>query len=286
VKELPKISVVTVCYNSEHTIQQTIDSVVNQAYPNLEHIIVDGGSKDKTLDIVRRYPHLLWSSAKDKGIYDAMNKGIQRSCGEIVVMLNSDDCFRDGALLTVGRAFQKNPDWDGLFGDIIYVDGENREIYRREEAKFDYDVLRFGKVCYVIHPTLFLKKAIHNKIGLYSDQYINCADYDLILKLGRTGCKIGHVPEYLVDFRYHDFGQGSDKRVMQNVSRESKRLMLEHGLPAGIRGEIIAVYYRAKRQVQKLIYRGKVDFIPGHIHLKKHMREKTKFTSNAMPQSP
>jgi glycosyltransferase involved in cell wall biosynthesis len=281
----PKISVITVCFNSERTIRQTIDSVLDQHYPSLEHIIVDGGSKDSTLDIVRKYPHLLWSSEKDNGIYDAMNKGIRRATGDIVVMLNSDDCFREGALLHVARAFQEHPEWDGLFGDIVYVDGQNQEIYRREEAVFDYDVLRFSKVCYVIHPTLFLKRELHDRVGLYSDQYVNCADYDLILKLGRAGSKIGHVRQYLVNFRYHDFGQSADKRVMENVAREGKKLRHEHGLPGGWVGDFISFYFRAKRQAQKLLYRGKIDLVPGHVFLKKHMREKTNFTSNSMPQT-
>jgi glycosyltransferase involved in cell wall biosynthesis len=286
VNSLPKVSVVTVCYNSARTIKETLDSVMKQNYPGLEHIIIDGGSKDATLDIVRQYPHLLWSSEKDKGIYDAMNKGIRKATGDVVVMLNSDDCFRDGALMKVGQAFRENPNWDGLFGDIVYVDGENQEIFRREEALFDYDVLRFSNVCYVIHPTLFLKRTVHEKCGLYaSDQYINCADYDLILKLGREGCRIGHLRDYLVNFRYHDYGQAADQRVMENVSRERRKLMMEHGFPGGLKGQLLVAYYRTKRQVQKLIHRGKVDFIPGHVHLRKHMRAKTKFSSNAMHSS-
>jgi glycosyltransferase involved in cell wall biosynthesis len=278
---LPKISVITVCYNSERTIQQTIESVESQAYPNLEHIIVDGASKDRTLEIVRQYQHLLWSSEKDTGIYDAMNKGIRRATGDVVVMLNSDDCFREGALLKVGQAFQQNPDWNGLFGDIVFVDAESKEIFRRAEAVFDYDVLRFSKVCYVIHPTLFLKKSVHDRLGLYAaENYVNCADYDLILKIGRAGLKIGHVPAYLVNFRYHNHGQSADLRVMANVARESLKLMKEHGFPGGFKGDVISLYYRSKRQLQKFVYRGKFDLVPGHVHLKKHMREKTEFSSN------
>jgi glycosyltransferase involved in cell wall biosynthesis len=282
---LPKISVVTVCYNSAHTIRETIESVGNQRYSNLEHIIVDGGSTDSTLAILRDYPDLLWWSEKDKGVYDAMNKGIGKATGEIVVMLNSDDCFRDGALLKVGQAFQANPTWDGLFGDIVYVDGQNREIFRRAEALFDYDVLRFSGVCYVIHQTLFVKRNLHQRLGLYrAEEFLSCADFDFILKLGRAGCRIGHVSEYLVNFRYHDYGQSADSRMVQNIVRERLRLMAEHGAPSGLKGSIFALFYRGKRQAQKLFYRGRIDFIPGRFHLKKHMRTETKFSSNVLPK--
>ena len=87
-----------------------------------------------------------------------MNKGIERASGEIIAILNGDDCYREGALSKVATAFERNPEWDGLFGDIVYVDGQGGEIFRRYEAAYDYDVLRFGSVCYVIHPTLFVKE--------------------------------------------------------------------------------------------------------------------------------
>src|SRR5437870_10412587 len=122
-----KISVVSPCLNSIHTIRETIESVRTQDYSHVEHIVMDGGSTDGTLDILRQYPHLIWVSEKDEGHYHAMNKGIETATGEVVVILNADDCFRPGTLRTVGQAFSIHRDWDGLFGDIVYVDGEGRE---------------------------------------------------------------------------------------------------------------------------------------------------------------
>src|SRR5215213_8585775 len=112
--QLPKISVITACYNSAHTIRETIESVLKQNYSHLEHIVIDGGSTDATLGIIKEHPHVILASEKDEGVYDAMNKGIRRATGEIVVMLNSDDCFCEGVLAKVGLAFAENPDWDGL----------------------------------------------------------------------------------------------------------------------------------------------------------------------------
>jgi len=278
---LPKISIVTPSFNSIHTIRETIESVRAQNYPNLEHIVVDGGSKDGTVELLKEYPHLRWISEKDEGHYHAMNKGIEMSTGEIVNILNADDCFRPGALEAVGAAFVKHPEWDGLFWDIVYVNGDGEEIYRREEAKFDYNVLRFSGVCYVIHQTLFVKKSLHDRLGLYKHkEFLNSADFDFILELGRTKCCIGHVPALLVNYRYHEHGQSADLRVIRNMQREGAIIRRAHGVPEGLAWKALRVIYRTKRQAQKLVYRRKLDLRPGHWILKKHMKAATSFTSN------
>jgi glycosyltransferase involved in cell wall biosynthesis len=278
--KFPKISVVTPCFNSQHTIRETLESVLQQNYPNFEHIVIDGGSQDGTLSIIRDFPHLIWESQKDEGHYHAMNKGIERATGDVVVILNADDCYRPGAFQTVGQAFLDHPDWDGLFGDIIYVDGGSKEIYRRVEAKFDYNILRFS-IDYVIHPTLFVKKAVYNRLGLFRHrQYLNCCDYEFILRLGKERCTIGHVPFFLVNYRYHQHGQSADLRVTRNMAKESARIQDEYGCPRGALRPIVKNVYRVKRQWQKLIHRGTVDFIPGHWKTKSHMQAKTEFSSN------
>ena len=104
-----KISIVTPTFNSAPTLRETIESVLAQDYENWEHIVMDGGSTDGTVDILRSYPHLQWVSEKDKGHYHAMNKGIERATGDVIVILNGDDCYREGALSKVAEAFQKNP---------------------------------------------------------------------------------------------------------------------------------------------------------------------------------
>ncbi len=277
----PTISVVTPTFNSIATLRETIESVRGQCYPNLEHLVIDGGSQDGTVDVLKQYAHLRWISERDEGHYHAMNKGIQMATGEIVNILNADDCYRPGVLEKVGRAFAEHPDWDGLFGDIVYVDGQGREIYRREEALFDYDVLRFSGVCYVIHQTLFVRKAVHDRLGLYRHKdFLNSCDYDFILSMGRAGCRIGHLPELLINYRYHEHGQSADLRVTGNMARESAIILKGHGVPGGARGKVLRAWYRGKRQLQKLRYRGRCDLVPGTWLLRKHMRARTKFTSN------
>ena len=277
---LPKITVVTPSFNGAATIRDTIESVARQDYPAVEHIVMDGGSTDATVDILKEYPQLIWKSERDEGHYHAMNKGIESATGEVVAVLNADDCYRPGALRKVGEAFAANPDWDGLFGDVVFVDGSGREIYRREEAVFDYDVLRFG-IGYVIHPTLFVKKSIYTKLGAFRYKVLkNSADFEFVLRLGQAGCKIGHVPELLVDYRWHVQGQSADARIQANMARESRMVQMEHGLPDGLRGRILGAMVRGKRQLQKLRYRGKCDLVSGKWKLRKHMHEKTAFSSN------
>ena len=280
-RSLPKISVVTPTFNGITTLRETIESVLAQDYPNWEHIVIDGGSTDGTLDVLRSYDHLRWVSEKDEGHYHAMNKGIERASGEIIAILNADDCYREGALAKVADAFAKNPQWDALFGDVVYVDAESNEIFRREEACYDYDVLRFGSVCYIIHPTLFVKKSVYQRIGAYRyDKFLNCCDLDFILRLGRNGCRIGHIPHLLANYRVHEYGQSADRRVWRNMNRESLAIRKEHGFPGGVTGKFLELFAKVKRQYQKLSYRGKVDLISGKWPLKKHMRAKTTFSSN------
>jgi glycosyltransferase involved in cell wall biosynthesis len=278
---LPRISVITPTFNGATTIRETIESVCRQKYSNLEHLVLDGGSTDGTVDIVREYPHIQWTSQKDEGHYDAMNKGIQQSTGDIVAILNSDDCYRDGALLKIGRAFQEHPDWDGLFCDVIFVDEKSKTIFGRKEAGYDYDVLRFGTVCYIVHPTLFLKKATYERLGAYRHrEFLNCCDVDLILRLGQNHCRIGHIPEYLVNYRFHEHGQSADMRVKRNMEAECLRIRRAHGCPSGLLGKLAGGYGRVRRQFQKLVHRGSCDLVPGQWMLQKHMRERTTFSSN------
>lgn len=279
--ELSKISVVTPSFNSVSTIAGTIQSVLNQDYGNWEHIVVDGGSQDGTLAVLERHPRLVWVSEKDEGHYHAMNKGIARATGDVVVILNADDCFRPGALRKVAAAFQSNPAWDALFGDVVFVDGAGREIYRREEAGYDYKILLYG-VDYICHQALFVRKAVYERLGGYRHkEFLNSADYEFKLRLGRAGCRVGHLPELLVDYRYHAQGQSADLRIIRNMIQEAVIIRREHGNPGGWRGRCLRIVFKAKRQMQKLWFRHTCDLIPGTWRLKSHLRDKTQFSSNA-----
>jgi glycosyltransferase involved in cell wall biosynthesis len=279
--DLPRISVVTPSFNSFATIAGAIESVRRQDYANWEHLVIDGGSNDGTVDVLKRCSHLVWSSEKDEGHYHAMNKGIARASGDVVVILNADDCFRPGAFRKVAEAFGKNPAWEALFGDVVFVDNTGHEIYRREEAVYDYKVLLYG-VDYICHQALFVRKGIYERLGAYRHKdFLNSADYEFKLRLGRTGCRAGHLPELLVDYRYHARGQSADRRVIRNMIQEAVIIRREYGNPGGWRGACLRVVFKARRQFQKLRWRHKCDLIPGTWRLKPHLRDKTAFSSNA-----
>jgi len=276
-----KISIVTPAFNSASTLRATIESVRTQDYSDWEHIVMDGGSTDGTMELLQSFTHLKWVSDKDNGHYDAMNKGIARASGEIIVILNADDCFRPGALRTAAEGFEKNPSWDALFGDVLYVDGTGQPIYKREEAGYDYKVLLYG-LDYICHQTMFVRKKVYERLGAYRQaEFRNSADYEFKLRLGRNGCRVGHVPALLVNYRYHDRGQSADKRIIQNMMRETAVIRREHGNPGGWRGRALTIFYKAKRQGQKLLVRHTCDLIPGTWRLKAHLREKTEFSSNS-----
>jgi len=276
-----RISVVTPCFNSFATLRQTIESLQRQDYPDWEHVVIDGGSTDGTLDLLKSFPHLRWTSEKDQGHYHAMNKGIERASGELVVILNADDCFRPGALRRVAADFQQHPEWDALFGDVVFVDAQDRKIYQREEAAYDFKVLLYG-LDYICHQTLFVRKTVYQRIGMYRYQeFSNAADYEFKLRLGRSGCRVGHVPALLVDYRYHAHGQSADRRIIRNMLEETARIRREYGNPGGWGGACLQVVFKIKRQVQKLLRRGKCDLVPGTWRLRSHLRDQTEFSSNA-----
>lgn len=275
-----KITVVTPCFNSEHTICETLASVAQQEHPHVEHLVMDGGSKDGTLGILKEFPHLQWFSEKDEGHYHAMNKGIALATGEAVAILNADDCYCPGILAKVAAAFTAHPEWDALFGDIIFVDGDGREIFRREEACWDPQIVRFG-FGLANHQALFVRKRTYERLGLLRHKdFKNCCDYEFLVRLAHHKCRVGHIREYVVRYRYHQFGQSADERIVANMHRESTAIRAEYGVPGGTVGKLLGKYARLKRQVEKLFLLGKMDLVPGRTHLARHMRAQTTFSSN------
>jgi len=276
----PLLSIVTPTFNSVATVEETIRSVMDQGDVTVEHIVMDGGSTDGTIEILKKYPHIRWFSEKDEGHYHAMHKGVLESSGRYFCILNSDDYFRPGALAAIAGKLKDDVTLDGVFGDVVFIDNDGNELYRREEACFDYDVLRFA-LGYVIHPTFFLAKDLYLKIGGFRYKELkNCADYDLILRAGKSTQKIGHVNFLLVNYRFHIQGQSADRRIQKNMAKEAALLKKEHGKSDGLAGKFQEVFYKGKRQLQKLFLRGKIDLISGKFHLRKVMRDKCDFSSN------
>ena len=180
----PLVSIVTISLNSEDHIEETIKSVLSQDYPNIEYWIIDGGSTDKTLEIVRGYEDRLhWISEPDKGISDAMNKGIELSNGEIIAHLHSDDTYLPGTISKVVNLFYDNPDTKWLFGNANCVDKKGR--VRRGIIFFNrYSYKYLKKAQIIFHQTVFVKREIFDAIGLFEIKYKYAMDYDMWLRIG------------------------------------------------------------------------------------------------------
>ena len=177
----PLISIITVVFNGSKTLKQTIDSVLSQNYKNIEYIVIDGGSTDGTLDIIKKYERHInyWISEPDKGLYDAMNKGISKANGEIIGMINSDDWYEDNAVELIVDAFQKHPEKKIFHGDRYDVLKNGSKSVRKfdsSEWKFIYHGMIYN------HPSMFVHKDIY-KVNRYNIKLKALSDYQFVLKM-------------------------------------------------------------------------------------------------------
>lgn len=199
-----KVSIITTTFNSASTIRDTINSIIAQDYANIEHIIVDGASKDDTMDIVRSYGSKISRiiSEPDKGIYDAMNKGIRSATGDIVGILNSDDFFTSTDVVsTVIDSFTQN-DIDALYGDIHFVrpDNLNKPVRYYSSKIFKPSLFRYGFM--PAHPSFYMKKSCYDLYGLYALDYKIASDYDLLIRyLYKYKVKHQYIPKDFVTMR-------------------------------------------------------------------------------------
>lgn len=198
-----KISIITATYNSAPTIRDTLTCIAGQEYPDIEHIIIDGLSKDNTLAIVSEYPHVVKViSEKDNGIYDAMNKGVQLATGEVVGILNSDDFYDHHQVLTkVMKAFS-DPAVDAVYGDLQYVKQHNIHAVTRTWRSGHFKKKYFYYGWMPPHPTFFVRRKIYDQAGLFNTSLRSAADYELMLRiLLKHGVNVQYIPEVLVKMR-------------------------------------------------------------------------------------
>lgn len=228
-----KISIVTVSYNSEKTIEQTIQSVIGQRYKNKEYIIIDGGSTDGTIDIIQRYSQQLsyWCSEPDEGIYDAMNKGLRHVTGDVVAFLNSDDWYEPDILQRVAGYFKDN-EIDCLAGGVYLV--LNDRIFEDDIRCHTEEDIHFFMI--YRHPAFFCKKDVFSRIGAFNKKYKIAADYDFALRVHNAGYRIMETPEIFTNFRR----DGLSAIQFYKGKREIKEIALgnigEHEI--GLRDEI------------------------------------------------
>lgn len=228
----PKVSIITVCYNSERTIEDTLQSVLNQSYPNIEYIVIDGVSTDNTLSIINKYKDKITTivSEKDNGIYDAINKGIHLATGDIIANLNSDDFYIDNNVIAdVVATFEKEKTAT-LYADLYYVDAvDTNKIVRYWKSK-QYKEGLFLKGWMPPHPTFFVKKEVYQKYGLFDLQFKSAADYEIMLRfVHRFKTSIAYLPRVIVKMRVGGVSNASLKNRIK-ANQEDRKAWEVNGL--------------------------------------------------------
>lgn len=228
---LPTITIVTPSYNQASFLEATIRSVLDQGYPNLEYIIMDGGSTDGSVDIIRRYADRLtfWVSEPDKGQADAIFRGFEKGSGTILGWLNSDDCLLPGALEQVGRYFQSHPETDCAVGGCVIVDAHGNLLKDRQGfPDFTYGVrVTFNSLLYCgcgfNQPASFWRREAFFSTGGFDRSLRFCFDYDLFIRLARRA-PFGRIDAFLACFRMHEESKTS---TLQDVRHEENVLLWE-----------------------------------------------------------
>lgn len=215
-----KISIITVCYNSGKTIEDTFKSVQSQSYKDIEYIVIDGGSKDNTLEFINQYKEIIDYSVseKDNGLYDAMNKGIEKATGDVIGFLNSDDLFCDDmAVEKVMNVFNENSKIDSVYADIYYVDQNNTDKIVRKWITGKQKT--FKKGWHPAHPTLYIKKKVYNQYGGFNLKFKLASDFEIMLRfIEKYKISTIYLPEPLIKMRLG----GETNKSVENIFRQNK----------------------------------------------------------------
>lgn len=221
----PLVSIITPSLNQGKFLEQTILSVLNQSYPNIEYIIIDGGSTDHSADIIKRYASRLayWVSEKDNGQSDAINKGLKHSSGQIVAYLNSDDVYAPDAVANIVDAFNKHPEMAMIYGKCININEQGEHLSEALGGTITYYKLLTGTMLPSIHqPTCFFNRGVINRNPMFNSHLKYGMDYELILWILQRN-KILFIDSLIAYFRYHS----SSKTVSQTLPMYEEKMRIQ-----------------------------------------------------------
>lgn len=219
----PLVSIVTPSLNSAQFIRQTIESVAAQDYPRIEHVVMDGGSTDGTLEILASFPHLTVFSARDRGAADAINRGFEHTHGEYFSYLNSDDVLLPGAISAAVEALDRAPETGAVYGDAWWIDEHGRQI--GAYPVHDFDSSRLGRECFICQPASLLRRGAFDKAGRLDPDLDLTFDYELWMRLARI-CPVRRIHAPLAHSRMHGSNKSLGRRA--EVFRETFSILQRH----------------------------------------------------------
>jgi glycosyltransferase involved in cell wall biosynthesis len=246
----PLVSIITVTYNAQNSLLQTMKSVFSQTYLNIEYLIIDGGSTDGTVDVIREHESKItsWLSEKDGGIYDAMNKGIRLAKGELIGMINAGDYYEPDAVESMVEAYIHNKGY-GIFHGNINLLNEDGTFFKLKKPNTDLSL--FYKGMSLFHPTFFVQKSVYEKIGLYDLQFSIAADFDFILRNYLLGTKFYYVDQVIADFKQG----GVSVRNKTKTNIECRDILYKNGYSKDI-VEPVFKRWQAIHRKQKILDAG------------------------------
>ena len=260
-KPLPKVSIVTPSFNQAPFLEQTLRSVLEQDYPNLEYIVIDGGSSDGSLEIIHKYADRLayWQSQPDQGQTDAINQGFARASGEILAWLNSDDLLLPGAVSVAVRALHEHPEAAMVYGDALLINAEGKTIGKFPAAQTDYRKLRRGYV-HIPQQASFFRADLWRQVAPLDVSFYFAMDYDLWVRLAALAPLV-YVPQLWAAFRLHGAGKSiaADDRCWPEMLRVHYRdggkalspIVFKYWLRKLVSPLLM---HRRKKQMRSLIY--------------------------------
>ena len=249
---LPSLSVITPSYNSAAFLEDAIFSVSRQEGVSVEHIVMDGASTDRTLEILKRFDNVQWTSEPDRGQSDAINKGFRRAAGDLVGWLNADDYYLPGGLEAIARAAQQHPEADVIYGDCVFVDSRGKIVRSKVEHDFDRAVLMyFG--CYIPSTSTFFRRRIIDSGWLLDCDYRVCMDFEYFARLAHAGFIFHYVPQFIAAFRWH----GSNVSLRQLARRAEERRLVQRRFGRSDYSQstldLLAHLHRVKRVLRKTL---------------------------------
>lgn len=245
-----KVSIITITYNSGATLRDTIESVVNQTYPNVEYIIVDGLSKDNTLAIVEEYKNKIAKvvSEKDHGLYDALNKGIGLATGDIIGLIHSDDFYTNPQVIERVVKTLTEQKTDGLYADLYYVDKDDTNRIFRKWKSGNYKHGMFLNGWMPPHPTFFVKRECYEKFGKFNLLFKSAADYELMLRfIHKYQIKLSYLPEFIIKMRVGGKSNVTLKNRIRANQEDRKAWKIN-----GLKPRIYTLYAKPLRKIVQL----------------------------------